>query len=471
MWNRNLYRRIAVGFVLLVAVILAAQSAVFLWLLNRSDAEEPEILNRVRAAAVKLEGELTANPHLDLPAYLAATDVGPPLFAILTDGRVFGEKKPPDNIYELVMREFRRSTEVPLSWETSIYHGCPIVVGGELAGILGVVPLTTMERFGPPLALVGAGLLVGGTLLAAFVIGGPVRRRLGDLGKAARLVGAGDLTARADDNGSDEVAEFARTFNTMAVQLETRANQLEASDKARNQLVAEVSHELMTPMTAIRGHLETLAMDDVHVDAATRKRFVAVMTRETQRLERLIGDLLDMARLEAGGGGLDVQPVVVEDLFDAVLEHHENETRARQIQLTCSVGEGAEVLAGDPFRLEQAVDNITANALRHTGDGGTIVLKSEAVRPNGGSSPVVRLTVTDSGEGIPTGELPLIFDRFYKAKSGRRSGSNGSGLGLSIVKAIVERHGGTVWAKSSLGQGTTIGLELPGERSNNPRTS
>jgi signal transduction histidine kinase len=468
MWNRNLYRRIAVGFVLLVAAILAAQSILFLQLLNRADAEEPEILNRVRAAAAELESELIANPHLDVAAYLAATDVGPPLFAIMTDGRLIGEKHPPDNIYELVMREFRRSTQVPLSWETSIYHGCPIVLEGRVVGILGVVPYTALERYGPPLALVGAGLLVGGTALAAMLIVGPVRRRLGDLGRAARRVGAGDLAARADDNGSDEVAEFARTFNTMAVQLEARANQLEASDKARNQLIAEVSHELMTPMTAIRGHLETLAMDDVHVDAPTRKRFVGVMTRETQRLERLIGDLLDMARLEAGGGGLDVQPVVVEELFDAVLEHHENETRARQIQLSCTVGEGAEVLIGDPFRLEQAVDNVTANALRHTGDGGTIVLKSEAVRTNG-SAPAVRLTVTDSGEGIPAEELPLIFDRFYKAKSGRRGPSNGSGLGLSIVKAIVERHGGTVWAHSTLGRGTTIGLELPGQPPNNPR--
>lgn len=468
MWNKSLYRRVAVGFVLLVAGILAAQSAVFLWLLNRGEGDEARLLNAVRAAAVRLESELSEKPELDLAAFVDETDVGPPLFAIMTDGRLIGRVKPPDNIYELVVREFQRATEAPLSWETSVYHGCALKVDGTLVGILGVVPSTNFTRFGPPLALVGAGLLIGGTTLGALLISGPVRRRLADLGGTARRVGSGDLAARANDDGADEVAEFARTFNTMAVQLEARAHQLEASDQARSQLVAEVSHELMTPMTAIRGHLETLAMDDVDVDAPTRKRFVTVMLKETERLQRLIGDLLDMARLEAGGGGLDLQTVHVEDLFDGVIEHHEHECRARAIKLTCSITPGAEVLTGDSFRLGQAVDNLTANALRHTDDGGSIALRSDVVRNDETGPASIRVTVTDSGEGIPAEELPLIFDRFYKAKSGRRGAADGSGLGLSIVKAIVERHGGKVWATSTLRQGTTIGLEVPASRPGNP---
>jgi signal transduction histidine kinase len=461
-WNKSLFRRIAVGFVLLVAGMLAAQSTVFLWLLYRDEANQPELLNAVRATAVRLEADLATTPNLDLEAYLAATDVGPPLFAILTNGRLIGRTRPPDDIYQLVMREFARSSQMPPSWETSIYRACPIVVGGTMVGILGVVPDTALRSYGPPLAVIGALLLIGGTAMAALLIGGPVRRRLGDLGRAARRVGAGDLSARANDTGADEVAEFARTFNTMVAQLEARASQLEASDQARSQLVAEVSHELMTPMTAIRGHLETIAMDDVHLDPPTRKRFVAIMMRETQRLERLIGDLLDMARLEAGGGGLDLQTVHVEDLFDAVLQHHQAECRTRGIQLSAAIEPGAAVLTGDAFRLEQAVDNLVANALRHSEDGGRIALRAEPVSDPASGVSSTRLTVRDSGEGIPAEELPLIFDRFYKARSGRRGRSQGSGLGLSIVKAIVERHGGRVWAASSLAEGTTVGLELPG---------
>jgi signal transduction histidine kinase len=459
-WNKSLYRRIATGFVLLVAGMLATQSAVFLWLLQRDEANAPQLLNAVRATAVRLEADLVKQPNLDLEAYLAAQDVGPPLFAILTNGRLIGQRRPPDSIYQLVMREFARSSVMPPSWETSIYRACPIIVGSTMIGVLGVVPDTPLRHYGPPLALIGAILLLGGTAFAALLIAGPVRRRLGDLGRAARRVGSGDLAARANDSGSDEVAEFARTFNAMVVQLQARASQIEASDQARSQLVAEVSHELMTPMTAIRGHLETIAMDDVHLDAATRKRFVATMMRETQRLERLIGDLLDMARLEAGGGGLDVQTVHVEDLFDAVLQHHQAECRTRGVQLSASIEPGAAVLTGDPFRLEQAVDNLVANALRHSEDGGRIALRAEPGGDASGASSI-RLIVRDSGEGIPVEELPLIFDRFYKAKSSRRGRSQGSGLGLSIVKAIVERHGGRVWATSSVAGGTTVGLELP----------
>jgi signal transduction histidine kinase len=464
LWNKSLYRRIAVGFVLVVAGIIAAQGAVFLWLVNRSEAAEPRILNDVRTLARQLGVDLAANPDLDIEAYLTGKHVGPPLFAITRDERAYG-RPPSESIYNLVVREFRRSSdELPPSWETSTYHGVPIDVAGKNVGVLGVVPETTWERFGSQMVLMGAGLLIAGTVLAALLVGGPVRRRVSDLGQTARRIGSGDLTARARDGGNDEIAEFTRTFNAMVVQLEARANQIQASDQARSQLVAEVSHELMTPLTAIRGHLETIAMDDVRLDAATRKRFVAVMMRETQRLERLIGDLLDMARLEAGGGGLDLQTVHVEDLFSAVLQHHESECRTRGIHMSCSIAAGAETLSGDAFRLEQAVDNITVNALRHTENGGTIVLKAESIKGADRGQDRVVLTVTDSGEGIPPEELPLIFDRFYRARSDRQSVSRGSGLGLSIVKAIVERHGGRVRADSEVGKGTTVGLELPATR-------
>ncbi len=455
-WNNSLSRRIAVGFVLLVAGIIAAQSAAFLWLLNRSEAAQPQLLTDIRAVASDLGAQLATRPELDIETYLARKKVGPPLFAIMRDGRVIG-RRPPENICELVLRQFGYSpNELPSSWETSEYHGVPINAGAKNAGVLGIVPLSTWQRFGSQMIVLGAVLLVAGTILAALLVGGPVRRRLSDLGGAARRIGSGDLAARARDAGADEIAEFTRTFNAMAVQIEARAKESKESDQARSQLVAEVSHELMTPLTAIRGHLETIGMDDVRLEAATRKRFVAVMMRETKRLERLIGDLLDMARLEAGGGGLDLQTVHVEDLFGAVLEHHETECRTRGIHMTCAIAPGAEILMGDPFRLEQAVENLTANAMRHTDKDGTIVLNAERDPGTEPGQARVVLTVTDSGEGIPPEDLPLIFDRFYKAKSDRQDGTRGSGLGLSIVKAIVERHGGRVRADSALGKGTTV---------------
>src|SRR6202008_4177896 len=139
--------------------------------------------------------------------------------------------------------------------------------------------------------------------IALFVFG-PTRRRLKQLQEATVRFGAGDMTARAPDRGGDEVAALARSFNQMGDELAERAHALEASDKARRQLLADVSHELMTPLTAMRGYVETLSMKELKLDESTRDRYLSIIDEETHRLERIIGDLLELARLEGGGGTL-----------------------------------------------------------------------------------------------------------------------------------------------------------------------
>ena len=323
-------------------------------------------------------------------------------------------------------------------------YSCPGTLVGRVAVFAGP-PLSRIAReLGPRMAVVAVGVLaVGMTLIALFVFG-PARRRLRHVQTATERLGAGDLTARAPEDGGDEVASVARSFNRMADELGSRARALEASDRARRQLLADVSHELMTPLTAIRGYVETLRMNELDLDAATRQRYLAIVDEETHRLERIIGDLLDLARLEGGGGTIRREPVAIQSLFDRVRARHERESRARGIRIVSDVAEGAEFVEGDPDRLEQALQNLAANALRHTPDNGTITLSSTV---DGGS---VHLRVHDSGSGIPSEHLPLIFDRFYKVDTARRA-AGGSGLGLSIVKAIVERHGGTITARNDHG--------------------
>ena len=157
-----------------------------------------------------------------------------------------------------------------------------------------------------------------------------------------------------------------------------------------------------------------------------------------------MGDLLDLARLEGGGVTLRRERVSVAALFDRVVARHEQSSRARGDRIVTEVGHGAEFVEGDPDRLEQALQNLAANALRHTREGTEVVLSST---PEDGR---VHLRVRDNGAGIPEEHLPLIFDRFYKADSSRQT-SGGSGLGLSIVKAIVERHGGTITVRNEGG--------------------
>src|SRR5581483_4288291 len=257
--------------------------------------------------------------------------------------------------------------------------------------------------------------------------------------------GAGDMTARAPDRGGDEVAALARSFNQMGEELAERARALEASDKARRQLLADVSHELMTPLTAMRGYVETLSMKELKLDDATRDRYLSIIDDETHRLERIIGDLLELARLEGGGGALRHEDVPIRALFERVHSRHEREMTERRIAFTSSVDAAAEFAVGDPDRLEQALQNLAANALRHTPDGGQLTMTASRVGDK------LRLRVRDNGPGIDPQHLPLIFDRFYKVDAARKASGGGSGLGLSIVKAIVERHGGSITVHNDAG--------------------
>ena len=336
----------------------------------------------------------------------------------------------------------------------------PVIVQGATVGIVAVVPMRPpfsliLQEVAPTMALAGLAVLVLGGVVMAVVVFGPARRRLRHLQEATEQIGRGDFSVRAPEGGGDEVAELAGAFNQMADELASRAAALDASDQTRRQLLADVSHELMTPLTAMRGSLETLAMPELSLDAPTRERYLGIVDDETRRMEHTVGDLLDLARLE-GGSPIDrVRDVEVSQLFDRVAQRSERELAARRITLKHEIGADASVLRADPDRLEQVLQNLTGNALRFTPDGGRITLLAAAQ----GESIV--LTVRDNGPGIPAAHLPLVFDRFYKVDAARRA-TGGSGLGLSIVKAIVERHGGRITARNDGGAVFEISLPRSG---------
>jgi two-component system sensor histidine kinase BaeS len=241
----------------------------------------------------------------------------------------------------------------------------------------------------------------------------------------------------------------------MATDLGARDEQLKAADRTRRLLLADVSHELMTPLTAVRAYREVLGMTGLAHDPDIA-RCLGIIGDETQRMERLIGDLLDLARLEAGGERLRHEDVSVEDLFGRVAVRHEPYARTKGVAVNTMIGAGAEILYGDTMRLEQALQNLAANALRHTPPGGAVDV-SAVLRGD-----QVILAVKDTGQGIPLEHLPFVFDRFYKVDPARSvDGAAGSGLGLSIVKAIVERHGGTVSVASQPGVSTVFTICLP----------
>jgi signal transduction histidine kinase len=456
-WYRSLYWRVALGMIAFLALMLAAQAFLTLWMSSQLAGSMPA--RSPRRLAVLIASDIGAalgqNPGLDLERYVAEqyANVLQPFIVRMRDGRVVVNRAA--NLSEPMRRVLLdESDDAPAMRPRGPGSRRPaelaaIVSGRARVGMV-IVPLgrppfgVLLREFGPTLGLVGVALLVAGTGLIALVVFGPARRRLKQVQEAAERLGTGDLNVRAPAHGGDEVAEVAASFNRMADELASRARALEVSDRARRQLLADVSHELMTPLTAMRGYIETLSMQDLPLDAATRERYLGIIDQETRRLESIIGDLLDLARLEGGATAFRREQVDVAGLFERVASRHEREMHARAITLIREVHPGAAVVTGDADRLEQALQNLAANALRHTPDGGQISLTTEPSETN------VRIVVRDSGPGIPSEHLPLIFDRFYKVDASRRV-TGGSGLGLSIVKTIVERHGGTITARNDGG--------------------
>ncbi|MBI4263794.1 MAG: HAMP domain-containing histidine kinase [Acidobacteria bacterium] len=485
------------GLIAFLALMLAAQAALILWMTDRiagaMPASSPQRLAQLVASDISTS--LTEEADLDLDEYVRNQygNVFQAILVVMRDGRMMANHDDvPQELRDAVRAAAERRTLFPpggrffprgprglTQGDGTLERGgspgpflgrggpgrgaefaaAPIVVDGDLVGRVAVLPggppfSRVARRLGPTLGLVGGSVLAVGAALIAFVVFGPVRRRLRQVQDATERLGSGDLSARAPEQGGDEVAAVARSFNRMADELATRARALEAADKARRQLLADVSHELMTPLTAMRGYVETLTMSEVTLDPATRQRYLGIITDETHRLERIVGDLLDLARLEGGGAAMRQDAVDVETLFARVAERHERELTDRGITLERRVAANAARLVGDRDRLEQALQNLMANALRHTPDSGRIALAADAVEAG------LRITVRDSGPGIPPEHLPSIFERFYKADAARAS--TGSGLGLSIVKTIVERHGGTITARND--QGAVFEITLPAPR-------
>jgi len=231
----------------------------------------------------------------------------------------------------------------------------------------------------------------------------------------------------------------------------TRQKQLE---KMRSEFVANVSHELRTPVTVIKGFAETLKEDDQVLGTAEKKRFLEKIERNTERLDHLLRDLLLLARLDSAEFMLQLEPVALEEFLKDFLEQWASTQDTGNVKAILEV-ENSVTITADPMRLGQVLTNLLENVKRHA-TGATQVRIS--TRISGGS---LILGIEDNGHGIPEKDLPHIFQRFFRVDKGRSSESGGTGLGLAIVKHIVAQHGGEIRARSKVGEGTTIEVLLP----------
>ena len=304
----------------------------------------------------------------------------------------------------------------------------------------GVPPLDRPE-FILPFGFIGFFILI-----AAVFFGVRNLRRmsmpLDELLEASNRVADGDFTVRVEERGPFEVRALLREFNSMT-------EKLELNDKQRRTMLADISHELRSPITIMQGNLEGMIDGVYSADVEKLKS----LYDETQILSRLVDDLRTLALAESGTLRLKREPTDLGLLIREIVSVFESQAREKEIRFELSLAELDEVMV-DPQRVREVLSNLVSNALRYSPSQGVV---NVGVSESGvGEERSVLVFVQDSGPGIESSELDRIFDRFYKS-----SDSGGMGLGLSIAKYLVEAHGGKIWAGSEAGQGTKISFTMP----------
>jgi signal transduction histidine kinase len=267
---------------------------------------------------------------------------------------------------------------------------------------------------------------------------------LRDMAQAAHRMETGDYSQRVSTESRDEVGQLAVAFNRMS-------SQVESLERLRRDLVANVSHELKTPISALRAHLENLLDGVEEPDPET----LQVMLAQSERLGRLVDQLLELSRLESGDVPLDRGSVELVPLVAEVLSEIEVARPERGVRVADAVPKDIPPVFADRERVHQVLFNLLDNAVRFTPEGGRVTIS--ASRHNGS----VDVAVADTGPGIAPEDLPRVFERFYRVDESRSRDDGGTGIGLAIARSVVEAHGGRIWAESDPGRGTTFTFELP----------
>ncbi len=338
------------------------------------------------------------------------------------------------------------------------------LVGAGLVGsllLLGMVLAGAQAMFlsGHDLSLLltmlvfAAALSVGFNLLCAR----PLADRIERVRAGTARIAAGDLESEVSVEGHDEVAGLAEDFNRMARALDAASEREREMERTRRDLIASVSHDLRTPLASTRALIEAVA-DGVAEDPQTEKRYLSSARRELAHLSRLVDDLFELARIDAGVLQLTLEEASLHDLISDTISSFQPQANSRGVRLVGEVSGGVDPVLINPPRLQRVLHNLLSNALRHTPADGTVAMRAT---PQGDE---VRVEVTDTGEGIAPEDLPRVFERSFRAERSRtrteEEGAPGAGLGLAIARGLIEAHGGTMDAESDPGRGSRFCFTL-----------
>ncbi len=458
---RSLRSRLFLTFLLYAGIIVipVVLSLIFVMLANLERLEYRR-LDVLRSAFNVREANVLADlPPDRLPQFLAPVDQQADVRIMILDsaGSVLADSRPgarkmPEEISQTIVQ----SDSVERGKFGNLLSGSWIFVSARMPKGRWVVlatPSNSLRRLSTwgneliqPLLRMGILALIISALLAWLIarwVAAPWSKAAG----AARAVAAGDYEQRIESDGPLEAESMALAFNNMVARVRS-------SRRAQRDFVANVSHELKTPLTSIQGFAQAI-LDGTAEDRQTIEHAAQVIFDESDRLRRLVEDLLDLARLDAGQVEFQREPVMLVKLIQSVMDRLDLRARENKVELLDKLPTLPTII-GDGDRLAQVFTNLIDNAIDHSPEEGTVTLGADF--ENGW----VSIHVDDQGPGIPAEELSRIFERFYQLENSRSAGKRrGVGLGLAISREIVQIHGGHLVAQSSLGQGSRFTVRLP----------
>jgi len=357
---------------------------------------------------------------------------------------------------------------------TKIFSVAPVMDRGRLAGYFYVIlggqqydtvaeSLRTRYILRQSGWIIAAGLICA--LLAGLILFAAVTAKLRRLASAMDAFRRGHFSERVlfapeETEAEDEIDRLGALFNEMAERIVAQLRELEQTDSQRRDLVAAVSHDLRTPLASMRGYIDTLLLKDETLSAAERRTYLQIAAKQSERLTRLVTELFELAKLETQEVQLAPEPFLLSELIQDVVQKFSLSAENKGITLKAEFPPALPFVLADIALIERVIEKLLENALRFTPAGGSITLALIA-----GASRV-KVRVADTGPGIPSADLPHIFERFYRAEKSRQADSGGAGLGLAIAKRIIDLHGSQITVQSAPDTGTAFCFDLPAASGN-----
>ncbi|MBN2658609.1 MAG: HAMP domain-containing protein [Spirochaetales bacterium] len=472
---RSFYSRLSLLFLLLVILLAASTLFIAFQAAGHLFDEVEQELNRKYASSLAVElqpfvtEEIKTDMIMERIQYMMVLNPMVEIYLISGNGEVLAYFTGPGDMVkrhqidmvpvkafvfgqnsELIRGDDPRTTD-----QVKPFSAAPLKIAGKQGFVyvilrgrnfdrsLGMIRSSYYIRSG----LISFLLALAVTLIAGFSLFSLLTSRLRKLGKSVKGFEEGDYGNRVDVKGADEIASLGRAFNDMAQSVEQNIRQ-------RNDLITNISHDLRSPLTSIRGNIETVLLKG-DVTADDQKVYLESALKSVSAFQKLVEQLFELSKLESREIKINSEAFIPAELAQDIILKFKTRAESRGIDLTLNHGGRNSPFSGDIALLERALSNLLENAIIYTGEGGKVILNFEE------REEMLFISVSDTGQGIPPEEAERVFERFYRGDKSRDRRISGTGLGLSITKEIIELHGGTIRLESSGKSGTTFIIELP----------